>query len=67
MKKVIINVDFIDAHTGKVRKAGSKAQMTNERVEEIRAVNPDLITVYGSVEEPQQAGQTTQADQSDTE
>lgn len=57
MKKVIINTDFIDAETGKVRKAGSKVKLTEARVAEIRAVNPDLITVYGTVEEPKQAEQ----------
>ena len=54
MKKVMINIDFIDAETGKVRKAGTKVKLTEERVAEIRAVNPDLITVIGTVEEPKE-------------
>ena len=59
MKKVMINVEFIDAETGKRRKAGSKVQMTEARVEAIRAVDPNLITVYGTVEEkPAEEGQT---------
>ena len=41
MKKVMINVDFIDAETGKRRKAGSKVQMTEARVEAIR--NSELV------------------------
>ena len=51
MKKVVINVDFIDAETGKVRKAGTKANLTEERVAQIRGVNTELITVIGTVEE----------------
>lgn len=51
MKKVMINVDFIDAETGKVRKAGTKVNLTEDRIAEIRAVNPELITVIGTVEE----------------
>ena len=51
MKKVLINVDFIDAGTGKVRKAGTKANLSDDRIAEIRAVNPELITVMGTVEE----------------
>lgn len=51
MKKVMINVDFIDAATGKVRKAGTKVNLTEDRIAEIRAVNPELITVMGTVEE----------------
>lgn len=64
MKKVMINIDFIDAETGKVRKAGTKVNLAEERVAEIRAVNPDLITVIGTVEKPQapekQGGQTVE-------
>lgn len=62
MKKVMINKDFIDAITGKVRKAGTKVKLTEDRVAEIRAVDPELITVMGTVEEPKQAGQTEQAE-----
>lgn len=51
MKKVMINVDFIDAETGKVRKAGTKVNLTEDRVAQIRAVNEELITVIGTVEE----------------
>lgn len=54
MKKVMINIDFIDAETGKIRKAGTKVNLTEERVAEIRAVNPDLITVIGTVEKPKE-------------
>ncbi|MBQ3193786.1 MAG: hypothetical protein IJB59_09495 [Oscillospiraceae bacterium] len=67
MKKVMINVDFIDAATGKVRKAGTKVNLTEDRIAEIRAVNPELITVMGTVEEkkgkesaPEQTEQETE-------
>ena len=56
MKKVMINVDFIDAETSKVRKAGTKVNLTEERVAEIRGVNAELITVIGTVEEKKGKG-----------
>lgn len=59
MKKVMINIDFNDAHTGKRHKAGTKEKMSEERVAEIRAVNPELITVIGSADEPKQAAAQT--------
>lgn len=51
MKLVLVNVDFKDAYTGKIRKAGEKAKLTEERVAEIKAVNPDFVSVIGEVEE----------------
>lgn len=49
MKKVLFNVDFIDRETGKMRKAGKTAEMSEERVAEIKEVNPNFITVLGTV------------------
>lgn len=54
MKIVLINQDFKDAYTGKVRKAGSRVRMTAERVEEIKKVNADFVTVVGEAEDPEQ-------------
>ena len=51
MKKVLVNTDFIDAYTGKLRKAGSKVEMTDERIAEVKSVNPDFVTVIGVVED----------------
>lgn len=51
MKKVMINADFIDRETGKIRKAGKTVELSDERVEEIKSVNPELITVLGTVPE----------------
>lgn len=57
MKIVVINYDFRDVYTGKIHKAGTgKTEiMTDERIAEIKAVNPDFITVVGVVkdEEPE--------------
>lgn len=52
MKKVLINVEFIDRYTKKKYKAGKTAEMTEERVAEIKEVNPHFITVIGNAEEP---------------
>ena len=60
MKIVLINVDFIDAYTGEIRKAGSKAKMTSERIAEIKAVNPEFVSVIGIVDEPVQAEDSTE-------
>lgn len=52
MKKIVlINVDFKDAYTGELHRAGDKAEMTAERVAEIKSVNPDFVSVIGAVEE----------------
>ena len=58
MKKlVLINTDFLDVYTGKLHKAGDKEEMTAERIAEIKSVNPEFVSVIGSVEEPEQAEQ----------
>ena len=53
MKNVLINHDFRDVHTGEIHRAGNKEQMTDERIAEIKAVNPEFVSVIGLVpEEP---------------
>lgn len=48
MVKVLINKTFKDRATGKERKAGKIAEISEERIAEIMAVDPKLITVVGS-------------------
>lgn len=56
MKKVIVNVPFKDRHTGKLLEADGKIlEMTEDRVQEIKEVNPNFITVVGIVEEKKNA------------
>ena len=56
MKKIVlVNHDFKDAYTGKLHKAGEKCEMTEERIAEVKSVNPDFVSVIGSVEEPADA------------
>ena len=50
-KLVLVNVDFKDVYTGKLHKAGDREEMTDERVMEVKAINPDFVTVVGAVEE----------------
>ena len=53
MKKIVlVNVDFIDAYTGKMHKAGDRVEMTDERIAEVKAVIPEGVSVVGKVEEP---------------
>ena len=59
MKKlVLINEDFKDVYTGKLHKAGAKEEMTEERVTEIKGVNPNFVTVIGAVEDEPTQGDT---------
>lgn len=56
MKKVVVNVPFIDRYTGELLKAdGKPIEMTEERVAEVKEVNPNFITVIGNVEKPKQS------------
>ena len=45
MVKVVINQDFKDSKNGTLRKAGTTVELTEERVAEIKAVSPKLVTV----------------------
>lgn len=53
MKKVLINADFKDRYTGEMHKAGKTEEMSEERIAEIKEVNPNFISVVGNVEEPE--------------
>ena len=51
-KVVLINVDFDDIYDKNVRHtAGDEETMTDERIAEIKAVNPALVSVVGAVED----------------
>lgn len=51
MKEVLINVPFRDVYTGEVYTAGKTYPMTEERVKEIKEVNPNFVTVVGNAKE----------------
>lgn len=52
MKKlVLVNHNFKDAYSGMLHKAGEKVKMTDERIAEVKGVNPDFVSVIGIVEE----------------
>lgn len=50
MKKVLVNIEFKDAYTGKLYKAGQKIELSEERVAEVKGVNKNMISVIGNVE-----------------
>lgn len=52
MTKVLINIGFKDKYTGELYTAGATTEMTEERVYEVKEVNPNFVTVLGYVEEP---------------
>jgi len=52
MKKVLININFKDAYTDELYVAGEYANLTDERIIEIKAVNPNFVTVVGNAEKP---------------
>ena len=47
-KIVLVNIDFKDVYTGKLHEAGDKVEMTDERITEVKSVNPELVTVIGT-------------------
>ena len=52
MKKlVLINEKFKDVYSKKIYKAGDTEEMTVERITEIKAVNPNFVTIIGDVKE----------------
>lgn len=52
-KIVLINEKFKDVYNpNKIYKAGDTEEMTVERITEIKAVNPNFVTIIGEVEEP---------------
>lgn len=52
MKKVLINVSFKDRYTGEKHKAGDTEEMSEERIAEVKEVNPHFISVVGNVAKP---------------
>lgn len=55
MKKIVlVNHDFKDAYSGELHKAGDKVEMTDERIAEVKGVNPDFVSVIGIVEEAEE-------------
>lgn len=61
MKKIVlVNVDFRDVYTGELHTAGSKCEMTDARIAEVKAVNPEFVSVIGTVAEPEQAAADTE-------
>lgn len=59
MKKIVlVNVDFRDVYTGELHKAGTKCEMTDARIAEVKAVNPEFVSVIGAVAEPEQSDAT---------
>lgn len=50
MKKVLVNVEFKDRYTGEKYVAGKTYEMTDERIKEVKEVNPNFIDVIGTVE-----------------
>lgn len=61
-KKVLINVTFKDRYTGKLRKAGKTAEMSEDRIREINEVNPNFVSVIGNVEENNNGGNAGESD-----
>lgn len=52
-KIVLINEKFKDVYNPKkIYEPGETAEMTVERITEIKAVNPNFVTIIGEVKEP---------------
>lgn len=48
MRTVLVNVAFLDKYTKKMYVAGKTYEMSEERIAEIKEVNPNFITVIGA-------------------
>lgn len=48
MKRVVVNVGFIDVYTGENHKAGDILVMTEERIAEVREIDKNLISIVGN-------------------
>ena len=48
MKRVLINTNFKDVYTGEMYIAGHYENMTSERIEEIKKIDPNFVTVVGA-------------------
>ena len=59
MKRVLINTDFKDVYTGEIHKAGTYETMTEGRITEIKAVNPNFVDVVGNAESNTDSAPTT--------
>lgn len=59
MKEVLINVEFRDVYTGEVYTPGKTYPMTEERVKEIKEVNPNFVTVVGTAKKGASRGNTS--------
>ena len=52
MNRVLVNIDFKDAHTCELHKAGKEIELTDERVAEVMEVDKNMISVLESVKKP---------------
>ena len=59
MKKVLINTNFKDVYTGELYIAGHYTSMTDERIAEVKAVDPNLVTIVGMAESVKGSAPTT--------
>ena len=48
MRTVLVNVSFRDKYTGEVYVAGKTYPMSEERIKEVKEVNPNFITVISA-------------------
>lgn len=51
MKLVKVLIPFTDKVTGELHKADSEIELSEERIAEIKAVNANMVSVIGEVQE----------------
>ena len=62
MRTVLVNVTFRDKYTGEKYEAGKTYPMSEERVKEVKEVNPNFVTVIGEAPAPaEEAPETPEA------
>lgn len=57
MKRVKVLIPFVDKATGTAYKANDEIELSDERVAEVKAVNPNMLLVLG--EKPKTTKKTT--------
>lgn len=61
MKTVLINIPFRDAHTDELYEAGKTYPMSEDRIAEVKEVNPNFITVVAGAAADSKKGKKAKA------
>lgn len=52
MKRVKVLIPFMESATGTLHKAGTETNLSEETLEKLAKISPNMVLVMGEVEEP---------------